>query len=323
MTTPISRRAALGAGLTLPAASLLAPSLGQAQTAAPARQAPGFYLRRVGDLTVTALLDGYIDVADDFWTGIEQAELDAATAAAFLPDRDFIRIGVTSYLVEGGGRKTLIDTGSADLFGPTAGRFAQSLADAGTAPDEIDDVLITHMHPDHIGALIEAGGPALPRAALHVAAEELDFWTSTSARAGAPDFAKPWFDAARAVRGAYGDAIAVFEGEAPVLPGIVAVPLPGHTPGHTGFRVSSAGDELLVWGDASGVAAVQFAHPEAGLVFDVDGETGRRTRLRLLDMAAAEGVAVASAHLPFPSFGHVARRGTAFAWVPEEYRFDL
>ncbi len=321
--TDLTRRQALhGAALAASATVLPAmPSLAAAPKAAS--QAPGFYRRRVGEMEVTALLDGYIDVKHAFWTGIDKEVVERAVRDAHLPGNGSIRIGVTSYLVNTGNRLVLIDSGSADFFGPGAGQFLNTLTSAGYKPEQVDVILITHMHPDHIGSLINGTAPVFPNAEMHVCGFDFKYWTSSSEKANAPDFAKPWFDAASAVKVAYEGRMNLFTGGPELTPGITAVPLVGHTPGHTGYRLSSAGEDLLVWGDACGVAAVQFAHPEAGLAFDVDGDKSKQTRARLLDMTASERVLVASAHLPFPSFGHVDRAGGAYAWVPEEYRYVL
>ncbi|WP_261394763.1 MBL fold metallo-hydrolase [Phaeobacter italicus] len=320
--TEITRRQMFGTAAAA-AAAVSVPGMASAAAPLATGQAPGFYRRKVADAQITALLDGYIDVAHGFWTGIEQATVEDLAAAAGLPDNGSIRIGVTSYLINQGDRLVLVDTGSADLFGPTAGKFLSALAAAGHTPEQVDDILVTHMHPDHIGALLENGAAVFPNAQIHVAGLEFDYWTSTSEQSKAPDFARSWFDAAISVRKAYDGRINLFSKEAAVLPGITAVPLYGHTPGHSGFRLSSGNEDLLIWGDACGVASVQFAHPEAGLAFDVDGAAGKKTRAGLLDMAAGDGLLVASAHLPFPTFGRVLRSGEAYAWQPDEYRFDL
>jgi glyoxylase-like metal-dependent hydrolase (beta-lactamase superfamily II) len=318
----VSRRGLLSSGagaLLLSATSLARPARAEAPSSGV--QVAGLYRRKLGSIEVTSLLDGYIDVGNQLWTGIAPEAVDTAIAEAFLSDPTAIRIGITSYLLNTGDRLILVDSGSADLFGPTAGRFRENLAAAGIEPGQIDDILVTHMHPDHIGALVEGDKAAFPNAGVHVNATDLDYWTSDTNRAAAPEFARPWFDAASVVKFAYGDRLSTFSGATTVLPGIEVEPLPGHTPGHSGFRVSSEGQALLIWGDACGVAAMQFRHPDAGLVFDVDGETGRATRKRMLDMAATDRVLVAAAHLPFPSFGHVARSGDAYAWEPEEWQF--
>ena len=320
--TNLSRRQALGtATLAAPALAITALGVpGIAAAAAPkaGAQAPGYYRRRVGDAEVTALLDGYLDIAHGFWSGIEQPTVEALAAAAGLPASGSIRVGVTSYLINHENRLILIDTGSADYFGPTAGKFADALAAAGHTPDQVDTILITHMHPDHTGALVDKSTAVFRNAELHICGLDFDYWTSEAMQATAPDFAKPWFDAARLVKTAYDGRINLFTGGPELVSGITAVPLVGHTPGHTGYRLSSSGEDLLIWGDACGVASVQFRHPEAGLAFDVDGATGKATRARVLDMAAGEGVLVASAHLPFPTFGRVLRAGGAYAWQPDE-----
>lgn len=318
----LSRRGLFASGAGALALTALVPAqAARATVPASGVQVAGVYRRKLGTIEVTSLLDGYIDVGNQLWTGIAPEMVDSAIVEAFLDNPAAIRIGITSYLLNTGDRLILVDSGSADLFGPSAGRFLENLATAGVDPAQVDDILVTHMHPDHIGAMVNGTVATFPKAAVHVSATDLDYWTSDDNRAAAPDFARPWFDRALAVKAAYGERVSTFSGNATVLPGITAEPLPGHTPGHTGFRVNSDGKELLIWGDACGVAAVQFRHPEAGLVFDVDEETGRATRKRLLDMAATDRVLAAAAHLPFPSFGHVARTGDAYAWEPEEWQF--
>ena len=319
--TTLTRRQSFGAAAA--AAAMALPAASSAKAPRAETQAPGFYRRRVGETEVTALLDGYLDIAHGLWNGIEQATVEELAATAGLPANGAIRIGVTSYLINQRDRLTLVDSGSADLFGPTAGKFRAAMAAAGYRPEQVDTILITHMHPDHIGALIEDGRAVFTNAEVHICRLDFDYWTSEAEQAIAPDFAKLWFDAAKSVKAAYDGRVKLFTGAPELVPGITAVPLVGHTPGHTGYRLSSVGEDLLIWGDACGVASVQFKHPEAGLVFDVDGTQGKATRGRLLDMAAGEGVLVASAHLPFPSFGRVLRAGGAYAWQPDEYRFEI
>ncbi|MEM8836692.1 MAG: MBL fold metallo-hydrolase [Pseudomonadota bacterium] len=324
----LSRRQALIGGLAVTAgtaAATLATGTKPALAAAPkvGAQAPGFYRRKVGNAEVTALLDGYLDIAPDLWVGIEEDVLNEAIRTAFLPETGSIRIGITSYLVNTGSRLILIDAGSADLFGPTAGKLQAMLTQAGHSPDQVDDILITHMHPDHIGGMVDGNGAVFKNATVHVHEDELAFWASETNQAAAPDAIKGWYGAALSVKDAYKDRLNVFRGEPELMTGVGTIALSGHTPGQTGYRINFGGEELLVWGDACGVASVQFSHPEAGLVFDVDGEASKKTRARLLDMAAGDRVLVASPHCPFPSFGYVARRGNAYAWVPDEYRYEV
>jgi glyoxylase-like metal-dependent hydrolase (beta-lactamase superfamily II) len=133
---------------------------------------------------------------------------------------------------------------------------------------------------------------------------------------------QPFFAAAAATAAAYGDRVQPFADGAEVLPGITAVALPGHTPGHTGYRLASGDASLLIFGDAANHSVVQFTHPDAAFVFDVDAETANATRARLFDMLATDRILAAGTHMPFPGVGHVARAGDAYAWTPEPWRYE-
>ena len=132
---------------------------------------------------------------------------------------------------------------------------------------------------------------------------------------------KPFFARAAATAAAYGDRVATFGADGEVLPGIASMALPGHTVGHTGFLLTSGDAGILVFGDAANSAAVQFTHPEAGIVFDTDPAQAAATRARLFDMLATDRTLVAGTHMPFPGIGHVARSGAAYAWVPEVWQY--
>lgn len=319
--THLSRRALFQGSAAIvagSAAATLTPAAARAEAATPV---PPVSRRKIGTFEVTAIVDGYLDVGTPLFAGIQVQALDQAIADSFLPASGAVRLGITSYVVNTGDRLVLVDTGSAGFFGPTAGRFRDALAAVGITPDMVDDVLITHLHPDHSGAMTDGTTPYFPRAAVHVSELDQKFWADPANLAGADEGVKPWFQAAQDLTAAYAGRLNLFAGEPELLPGITAVALPGHTPGHTGFHLASGDEQLLIWGDACGIASVQFSHPDAGLIFDVDAVQGRATRRKLLDMAAADRLLVAGAHLPFPSFGHVRREGDAYAWAPEEWQF--
>jgi glyoxylase-like metal-dependent hydrolase (beta-lactamase superfamily II) len=322
MTLTLSRRAALAGGAVLLAAPGLLGQARGARAQTPAAPPVLVYPRKVGALELTAISDGYFAMPPTLFVNIAPEELGAALEAAFLDPAGPNQGGITAHLVRGGGRTLLIDTGTADLFGPTAGRMPAALAALGVAPEEVDAVLLTHMHPDHLGGLLAGGAPAFPNAALHVSEADLAFWTDEAVASRAPADFQPFFARARATAAAYGEMLVPFGGEGEVVPGVTSLALPGHTVGHSGFRLVSDGAEIVVFGDTVNSAAVQFRHPEAGLVFDTDPALASQTRAKLLDAMAADGTLVAGTHLPFPGIGHVARSGDAYAWVAEEWRYQ-
>lgn len=322
-TSDLSRRRLFSLAGATAAAAAFGTSFAPRASAAPSpkAQAPGFQRRTVGEVEVTALLDGYIDVPAGYWKGIDRSSIEAAAKAAFLSKDGTIRIGVTSYVISTGKNTILVDSGAAGSFGPTSKNFLQSLAASGFKPEDIDTVIATHWHPDHVGALINDGSAVIPNASLVVSNTELQYWTTDANAANAPDFSKPWFGIAKSVKSAYNGRLKTVDGNADIVPGISVFPLPGHTPGQMGVQVRSNSEELLIIADSIGIASVQFAHPEAGLAFDVDSAAGQKTRKRILDRAATDKALISASHLPFPTFGHVVRSGNAYAWQPAEWQF--
>jgi glyoxylase-like metal-dependent hydrolase (beta-lactamase superfamily II) len=281
------------------------------------------YRFKIGDFEVTALADGYLDLDQALFASADKTETHALLASAFRDETAPIRTSVNAFVVNTGKQLVLIDSGTIDGYSPTLAKLPERLAAQGFAPDMFDAVLLTHMHPDHVGAATnKEGGARFTKAELIVAESEWKFWSDESIAQRAPEQARPFFRIATAAGKAYGKAFRRFGKDGEVVKGITALALPGHTPGHTGFLVGSGKDSLLIWGDIVHAPALQFTHPEWAIAFDVDKAQAVATRKAILDRAAADRLLIAGMHLDFPSFGHVARNSNAYGFVPASWRLD-
>jgi glyoxylase-like metal-dependent hydrolase (beta-lactamase superfamily II) len=251
----------------------------------------------LGDARMLALHDGHVDVPATRLR--ERSGRPLAALPEVVPTvGGRLRLSVNAFLVEVRGHRTLIDTGAADSWEPSMGAVLAALAEAGIERDGIADVLITHPHTDHIGGLLApGGGDAFPRLQRVVV--------------GAGD------------EGIFGGALARFRDRVSAVaqprelsPRVTAEPAPGHTPGHTAYRVRAAGAVVVFWGDALHVPSIQFALPDLTWELDADRDAARLSRRRLLEELVAPGHYVAGAHLDWPGVGVVTREGDGFAFTP-------
>jgi glyoxylase-like metal-dependent hydrolase (beta-lactamase superfamily II) len=285
-------------------------------------QVPGYYRMMLGQFEITALYDGALDLDTKLLHNTTPMELNKLLARMFVGNPK-MQTAVNAYLVNTGKNLVLVDTGAAKLFGPTLGFILQNMRAAGYDPAQVDTVIITHMHPDHIGGLDDADGkPLFPKARIMVAKEDNDFWLSQKEADAAPDRIKPFFKMARDIAAPYqkvGQWQAFTEGSV-LVPGILAVKANGHTPGHTAFAVESDGQKLLIWGDLVHAHAVQFARPDVSIEFDINEKQAIATRKSIFKTMAISKSLVAGMHLPFPGIGHVRWDGKeSYSWVPIEF----
>lgn len=278
----------------------------------------------VGDITVSALADGSIELDPGLFPTANKDELQAALKRAFMGENGKIRGAVNAYVARVGDRTVLIDSGGGTGMGPSMGMLPAQLTAAGIAPADVDVLALTHLHPDHIGGLVSADGkPVFPNATVLLHETEIAFWRDDAIRNQTPDGFKPFFDLARKSLDVYKSKTSPFSKDGEVLPGVQAVHLPGHTPGHTGFNLVSGDQNLLIWGDIVHVPALQFGHPEWSLAFDVDMDKARATRTKIFDQANADRLRVAGMHLLFPGVGHVVKEGSGYDFVPAQWDYDL
>lgn len=288
------------------------------------QQAPGIYRQVIGSLQVTALFDGVAFLPRDYMKGISETDLKSLIDSNYVPERPKgLQTAVNAYLVHQGNHLTLVDTGTADCFGPDLGQVLDNLRNAGQRPEDIETVLLTHAHPDHLcGLLTKNGGMAYPNATVWLSSEDAGYWLSTDAQQAAPEAMRGLFDMARRALSPYEAAgkFKRFTGDDALPSGIVAVPSHGHTPGHTSWLFNGdSGQSLLVWGDIVHYHTVQFGRPAVSFEYDSDRERAITSRTALLAQAAKAGWWVAGAHLPFPGLGHVRTEGSGYRWVPVEF----
>ena len=322
MTTTPARW--LRQGMAALACSLLMLSFSpMAQAAAPQvkTQAPGFYRMMLGDFEVTALFDGTLDLEPKkLLTNTTQEQVGKLLDRGF--EKDAVPTSVNGYLINTGSKLVLVDTGAGGLFGPTLGNLQANLKAAGYQPEQVDDVLITHMHGDHVGGLVQDGKLVFPNATIHAGQEDADFWLNKANLEKASAEMKGFFQGAMASLNPYVEAgkFKGMKGGTELAPGIKAVPAHGHTPGHNIYVVESKGQKLVLWGDLMHVAAVQFAQPQVTISFDVDSKPAAVERKKAYADAAKGRYLVGSAHLPFPGLGHVRAEGKGYVWVPVDYQ---
>jgi glyoxylase-like metal-dependent hydrolase (beta-lactamase superfamily II) len=289
----------------------------------PLQQIPGVYHRKIGDIVVTAISDGYLDGSMDVMRNVDLERAHQLLRDAFRPAR---RTNVNAFLIHSRGRIAIVDTGSGNYLLPTAGFVQRSLASAGIDPKSIDTVLLTHMHPDHSAGLTDMsnGQRLFPNAELVMHENEPKHWFDDGAMAKADErSAKLYFQAGREQVAPYKARTRLFSQQSEVFPGVTAVPSVGHTPGHTAYLVASGKDQLMIWGDTVHVPEVQTAFPEAGMAFDTDLAAAAAARKRMFDRVATDGVLIAGMHLHFPAFSHLARHGDAYRLYPEAWVHTL
>lgn len=276
---------------------------------------PGLYQFKIGTARVTALLDGHLPVQNTMFNSFDADKAAEKLVMGNYGHLDAMKIPVSGYLIEQEGSVILVDTGAANTMGPGLGGLHGALAATGVAPAQVDTILLTHLHLDHVGGLIDAKGQALfPNAEIVTGQTEWDFWHNDGIMASVPADMQNFFHIARISTAPYKDRMRLFQGEQEVAKGLTSVPMPGHTPGHAGFQLSSGDDTLLVWGDLIHSTALQFAYPEWTVLFDADPVATVETRRRVLDRAAADRIWVAGMHVDFPGLGKVQRDGSAYRY---------
>lgn len=306
------------------AALLAAAPLAQAGAPQQPVQAPGWYRMMLGDIEVTALSDGTVGLhVEKLLQGTTPKKVESALAKwrLGLP----LETSVNGYLINTGSKLVLVDAGAGALFGPTLGKLVANLKAAGYTPEQVDEIYVTHMHPDHVGGLAADGQAVFPNATVRADQAEADFWLSAANLEAAPKESKGFFQGAQVSLKPYVDAgrFKAITADGELVPGIRSVATHGHTKGHRNYVVESRGKKLVLWGDLMHVAAVQFATPAVTIAFDTDQKAALAQRRKAYAEAAKQGYAVGAAHLSFPGIGTLRAEGQGYAFQPTNYTTQL
>ena len=281
-------------------------------------QSPYWHRFIVGDAEVTVVSDGPLPLGDPSGTfiGIPKEEVKKMLVEHFLSP-DNVVLEQNSPIVNTGDKLILFDTGmgTSKAFGPTTGRQQKSMAEAGIKPEDIDAVVLSHAHIDHIGGIVDANDkPLFPNAQYYIAQSDFDFWTDEG-KLGGP--LKDFVVHARKNLLPVRDRLVFFKDGQEFLPGVQAMAAPGHTVGHHMFMVTSNGKSFAFLGDLTHHAVLLLEKPLMEFSYDTDPKQAAQTRVKMLDMLAANKIPVMSYHFAWPGYGHVAKSGDGFRYFPE------
>lgn len=308
--------------ISSPHAQTAAPKLGKSQA--------GFYRMKVGDFEVTALSDGTLSLPIfDLLTNVQPGEIQKRLSEGFV--KAPLDISVNAYLIKPPGNTNkliLVDAGNGAIEDrPTLNKLITNLKTIGYEPKQITDILITHIHTDHTGGLMDGTRIIFPNAVVHADKREIDFWLNPAnqdkSKGNREQIVRLFREAALKVK-PYFDAgkVKTFDGDAQLFSGIRSVATPGHTPGHSFYALESNGEKIVFWGDVMHVAEVQFPNPAVTIRFDSDSVAATAQRKKAFADAAKNGYWVAPSHVSFPGIGHLRAEGGGYRWIPISYIND-
>ena len=309
----------------LAAGGLLLPAPVRAAAEMKGEQVPGFYRFRLGAFEVTVLSDGsYTLPTRLLGTNVPREKVTAFLKANLLdPDERVSHVNIP--LINTGKELVLVDVGGGMNWMPTAGKLTDNLRASGYEPEQVDKVVLTHGHPDHLWGLIDEfeEAPRFPNAEYIIAAAEWDFWTTDQAMKTLPEMFLGFAVGAKKHLPPVAEKTRRIKPGEEVVPGIATLDTPGHTSGHISLVVESKGESLLVTADAVTHPFISFEHPGWWPRTDLDNEMAEKSRRKVLEMATTDKHLMLVYHVSFPGLGHVARKGPAYRWVPATWQWDL
>lgn len=303
-------------------------SVASAKTPAAGTQAPYWYRFKVGSIEGTVVSDGPLPLGEPSgsFLGTSKAEVQQMLTDHFL-DPTKVVLEQNALVLNTGDKLALIDTGmgTSQMFGPTTGKLLNSLKAAGIDPNDVDAVIATHAHCDHVwGIMADDGARHFPNAQIYISQADFDYWTDESKLSWKePAYMKPFVEGARRNLLPNRDRIVFIKDGQEFLPGIQAISAPGHTLGHTVFMITSGGKTLAAIGDLTHHQVLLFEKPLIEFAYDTDSKMSAKTRVRVLDMLATDRIPLLAYHFPWPGIGHAAKYGEGFHYYPAPMQMVL
>jgi glyoxylase-like metal-dependent hydrolase (beta-lactamase superfamily II) len=315
----LSRR---GFAASLAALPLLAavPSALRARSVGPLAWLPVTSRYHIGRFEVTVISDGYIDFPFELFTGVTPDQARQATRAVFAAGNNGVRGSFATYLINDGERLILVDSGPAGAVSKTSGYLPRTLVALGVNPMDIDAVILTHAHVDHIGGMVAGNGNNYPNADVYIDRRDVKTFTDPSIEAKAPDITKSSFAATRQLIRLY-PRLQQIDGDRQITRGISVFDLSGHTPGQIGVKIEDGGQSLNLVSDMLFHPAAHPALPGFGIIFEMDKAAADASRARFFPKAAEEKALLAATHMPFPGVGRIVKDGGALRWLPADWSY--
>lgn len=323
MTIALTRRQTLLGAAALAGTSAVDGIWTQADAKAPfaANQAPYFYRFMHGKMQATVVSDGTLPLGEPSgsFLGTSKEEVGKMLTDNFLSTTNVV-LEQNILVLNTGSKVVLFDTGmgTSKMFGPTTGKLLSTLKAAGINPKRIDAVVATHAHCDHVwGIMSDSGKRNFPNAQIYISQADFDFWTDEAKlQMKDPAYMKPFVEGARKNLLPNRDRMVFFKDGQEFLPGIQAMSAPGHTIGHTVFMITSDGKTLAAIGDTTHHQVLLLEKPRMEFAYDTDSKLAVNSRVRVLEMVAAQKIPLIAYHFPWPGIGHVAKNGDGFRYFP-------
>ncbi len=319
----VTRRGMIGSGT---AALTLAGASGPAWSAAEMQgtQVPGYYRFMLGEYEITILSDGSYTLPTDLIAQNQPRDVVKRYLEANFLDPEFRTSHVNIPLINTGEELILVDVGGGGNFLDGAGKLIENMQAAGYAPEDIDKVVITHAHPDHLWGLIDDfDDPLYPDAQFFISKPEWEFWSGDRAVETLPEMFQSFAAGASRRLPMIADTVTLTAEGDEIASGITVLDTPGHTPGHGSVMVKEGGETLIITADTTTHPYVSFQHPGWWPGTDLDPKIAETSRRKVLDLAATGRSMILAYHLSFPGLGHVARQGSAYRFVPALWRWQL